>query len=1157
MSNISRQRARSRLALGAGVAIAMLISMTGTASAAGASTSARTGAAAAAAATDPNSQGGDADQFGGYVGYVGQNGAGAGSASDDSHTKKTEKLGTIGSTAGHTPDVPGQSAGSQASDADGAKLVIPAKPAKASVDAVRKTLTSQPQARVIVLLKSKLSLTAGQSAAGLESQQADSADAHAVIAETLAGTGSKKLSEYPLMPAAVYQVTSAGLDALLADPDVASVTPDGQVSADLATSTAVIGSTALNAAGVLGNNFDGNTNGGAYQVAIIDSGVDNQHNAFSGRIVSQACFVTDASCLGGSNSSTAFGSADECTHSTDCDHGTHVASIAAGATFAGGHEGVARGAGIVAIKVAQDNPGSARWTAFFSSIDNALQRVLTLKNSTNRNIVSVNLSIGGGLFNAGDAACNATDPTTGALFGQLQAAGVAVLVAAGNDGSTTQMSFPGCAPNAMAIGATDDSDVPASFTNSNSGLRWWAPGVNVDAAVPTGNNHGVKSGTSMATPHVVGAFALLRECVDGNGVPLSNASVAADLDATGTNVTRNGVTRKRINVLDAATRTVNNNDFASPEVFSGNGPINDFDFTVCSDTEPGEPGPFSLDNGNWWAWTPATTGTATISTEDNGSNVTTFDTSLAVYTGTAFSNLKVIAADDDSGTGLRSLVRFPVNGGTTYRIKVDGFAAANGLLNLHIENGPPPACFGVPATIVGTTGNDVINGTAGNDVIVAGAGNDVINSGAGDDRVCGDEGNDSISTGVGDDFVLGGSGSDTIVGGDGNDILVGNPGSGSNDDAGDAIYGNAGNDFLDGWFGNDVLAGGPGNDTIQGAAGIDTATYAGSATAVSANLATNHAVGEGTDTFVGVENLVGSNLNDVLVGDAGNNSLAGGNGNDRIDGAAGNDVLAGGAGNDVLRGRTGNDNVNGGTGIDTVAYDTSLTAVNVNLTAGISTGEGTDAVSNSTIENVVGSQHSDVITGNALANTLQGLGGNDSITGGPGVDAVYGGIGNDVVRGGAGNDAIVSGDAGNDRVYGDDGNDLVRGGIGNDLIVSGDAGVDRVYGDAGNDLVRGGIGNDTIVSGDAGIDRVYGDDGNDLVRGGIGNDVLVSGDAGNDRVYGDAGNDLVRGGAGNDAIVSGDAGNDRLYGDAGRDLCNGGIGVDAASATCEVIVGVP
>ena len=149
---------------------------------------------------------------------------------------------------------------------------------------------------------------------------------------------------------------------------------------------------------------------------------------------------------------------------------------------------------------------------------------------------------------------------------------------------------------------------------------------------------------------------------------------------------------------------MNNNDFASPETLPATpaaGGFNDFDFTVCSDTEPGEPGPFSLDNGIWYSWTPAATGTATISTEDGGGNVTGFDTTLAVYTGNTLGSLQVYAFDDDSGTGCGASSVVPVQGGTTYRIKVDGFGAQNGLLNLHLENGPAPTCQGVPATLVG------------------------------------------------------------------------------------------------------------------------------------------------------------------------------------------------------------------------------------------------------------------------------------------------------------------------------------------------------------------------------------------------------------------------------------------------------------------------
>ncbi len=991
-------------------------------------------------------------EFEGYVGYHADASSAAASATTTDKPKTTDP-GPVATPGFDTPDVPGTKV-PQVKKLP-AVAPLPSAPDPQQVAAVRKAVATNGSARVAVTATGSLRSDLGTSATASRVQGELTADAQAGLSATLAGTGSTLVGLDPVLPAGVWTVTQDGLDALLADPQVGSVVLDGEAYATLATSTGVIDSDLLNTAGVLGNDFDGAT-GGGYQVAVIDSGVDNQHNAFTGRIVSQACYVTDSSCPGGVNASTAAGSADECTHSTDCDHGTHVAGIAAGSFFTGGHEGVARGAGIHALRVAQDNPNSSRWTAQFSSINNALARVYALKTTTSPKIVSVNLSIGTNtVFAPGDAACAAVNPTTNTWFSLLQGQGVAVVVAAGNNGSSTGMSFPGCLTTAFAIGATSDTDVPAGFTNSSSGLRWWAPGVSIDAPVPTGNNHGFKDGTSMAAPHVTGAFALLRECVDGNGVPITNAAAAANLDATGVDVTRAGVTRKRINVLDAATRTVNNNDFASPEVFSGNGPINDFDFTVCSDAEPGEPGPFSVDNGVWWRWTPATTGTATISTEDNGTNVTTFDTTLTVYTGTSLATLTPLAWDDDSGTGNRSLVTFPVNGGTSYRIKVDGFGATNGLLNLHIENGPAPLCQGVAATIVGTPGADTINGTAGDDVIVAGAGDDAIDGLGGNDRLCGDAGDDTIRGGTGNDIGFGGSGADSLRGDSGNDTLLGNPGSGSTDDVGDYLNGGTGNDTLDGWVGDDQLNGGTGNDQLLGMDGTDTVIFATSAAGVVVDLAAGTATGDGTDSVVQAENAIGSARADKLVGTSGTNVLRGGAGNDRIEGWNGNDTIAGGPGTDTVLGGNGND-------------------------------------------------------------TIAGEAGSDRLYGNPGNDTVRGGDGDDQIDGGTGNDRLY-GEAGVDRIAGADGTDTIDGGVGNDVIDAGDD-ADTATGGAGNDTVRGGTGNDTVRGG-AGNDSVYGGTGNDRVFGDSGND-RVFGESGTDVLNGGSGSDSCSGGTGVDTGAS-------------------------------------
>jgi Ca2+-binding RTX toxin-like protein len=243
----------------------------------------------------------------------------------------------------------------------------------------------------------------------------------------------------------------------------------------------------------------------------------------------------------------------------------------------------------------------------------------------------------------------------------------------------------------------------------------------------------------------------------------------------------------------------------------------------------------------------------------------------------------------------------------------------------------------------------------------------------------GTPGNDNLVGTAGPDVICGFGGNDTLIGLDGDDVLLGGPG-------------------------NDVLLGGPGNDVLDGESGRNRASWANATTAISANLATGRAVGEGTDVLVNITDLWGSPQGDTLRGDNAANMIWGVGGNDTLVGGGGDDVLRGGNGGDQLSGNTGNDDLLGG---DDLSPD-----------------------------------------------RLIGGAGNDDLWGGPGNDDLYGGAGNDILRGEDGNDRL-RGDDGDDELIGANGRDLLIGGRGDDTL-NGNAGSDRLFGSAGNDVLHGG-----------------------------------------------------------------------------------------------------
>ena len=159
-----------------------------------------------------------------------------------------------------------------------------------------------------------------------------------------------------------------------------------------------------------------------------------------------------------------------------------------------------------------------------------------------RPVAAVNLSLGGGHFSA---TCD--DEPYNAIAGNLRSAGIAVVASAGNSGFNDGIGSPACVSSIISVGSTTKGDQVNDFSNSAPILDLLAPGGDIRSSVP-GGSFDVFSGTSMAAPHVAGAFALLRSVAPQASV----AEILAALKTTGRPVRGKGIVRPRIDVAQAA-----------------------------------------------------------------------------------------------------------------------------------------------------------------------------------------------------------------------------------------------------------------------------------------------------------------------------------------------------------------------------------------------------------------------------------------------------------------------------------------------------------------------------------------------------------------------------------------------------------------------------
>lgn len=293
---------------------------------------------------------------------------------------------------------------------------------------------------------------------------------------------------------------------------------DGQVQANLDQSTVQIGAPEAWAAG-----YDGT----GVTVGVLDSGIDATHPDFEGKIVETQSFVPDQ------DASDPFG------------HGTHVAStvLGSGAASGGLYKGVAPGAKLVDARVLDANGyGQNSWI------------IAGMEWIAGRADV-VNMSLGDPQLNDG------TDPMAQALTRLTDETGTLFVVAGGNTGIPGSIGSPGTSDAALTVAAVDGTDVRAYFSSmgprlGDNGLKpdIAAPGVDITAArSQTAFGEGMyvdNSGTSMASPHVAGAAALiLQKHPDWNAQQVKDALVSSSAMLAGTNAFEVG--SGRLDVPDA------------------------------------------------------------------------------------------------------------------------------------------------------------------------------------------------------------------------------------------------------------------------------------------------------------------------------------------------------------------------------------------------------------------------------------------------------------------------------------------------------------------------------------------------------------------------------------------------------------------------------
>ena len=285
--------------------------------------------------------------------------------------------------------------------------------------------------------------------------------------------GKVRYTYHSALRGMAIELPDAAAAALAREPSVTTVEQDQVMSIVTTQSGATWGIDRIDQHPLpLDGSYTYNADGSGVTAYIIDTGILFSHSEFGGRAVTGVDEVTPG------------GDAADCNG-----HGTHVSGTVGGTTY-----GVAKNVSLVAVRVL-DCGGSGSNSGVIAGVD--------WVTANHRSPAVANMSLGGGLSSALDQAV-ANSIASGVTYG----------IAAGNGNflgiaQNACNTSPADVPSAITVSATDNTDTKASWANYGTCVDIFGPGVNITSSWYTGTTAtNTISGTSMATPHVVGSAAL-------------------------------------------------------------------------------------------------------------------------------------------------------------------------------------------------------------------------------------------------------------------------------------------------------------------------------------------------------------------------------------------------------------------------------------------------------------------------------------------------------------------------------------------------------------------------------------------------------------------------------------------------------------------------